>query len=300
MTLVRQVRLTLGRDVDLETFLAAPTLDGLTAAARAARHTGDAPPVIRLAAGDPALPPVIFVHDAWGDLDVYWPAAQLLTGAGPVQGVRTDLHRADGSRRSIPELAEIEAEEIQRAVPAGPVRLIGHSFGGLMAYEIAGRLADAGREVDFVGLLDSLPPRAVMTPLERAVSLQAVRLAAVLPGLRAQPLGTVLHGHFRPTALPEDGRTFRESGAVYGDHVLRRYDGPVTYFRARRRIPAAQNMLRAWRRVAPRLGVVDIPGAHHDLLGEANVAGTAAAISRALARASCSSSTEPADTRRGT
>jgi acetoacetyl-CoA synthetase len=49
----------------------------------------------------------------------------------------------------------------------------------------------------------------------------------------------------------------------------------VTYFRAQRRLGGAQNLLRAWRRLCPDLTVVDVPGCHHDVLGQENVAETA-------------------------
>jgi thioesterase domain-containing protein len=51
--------------------------------------------------------------------------------------------------------------EIIRIVqPRGPYILIGHSFGGLVALEIARVLTDAGETVDFVGLLDTYLPRS--------------------------------------------------------------------------------------------------------------------------------------------
>ena len=39
--------------------------------------------------------------------------------------------------------------------PAGPYRLAGWSFGGILAYEIASQLIGADEEVDFLGALDT-------------------------------------------------------------------------------------------------------------------------------------------------
>ena len=164
MTLLRQVRVLLGRDIQLEAFLADPTLPGLTAAARCAPRADDAPPLVLLAPGDPTLPPLFCVHDAWGDIDVYWPLAQLLTDTGPVHGLRTDLHRPDGTRRPIAELAADHAAELERAAPVGELRLAGHSFGGLVALETARLLTERGRTVDFLGLIDVLPPAPCCAP----------------------------------------------------------------------------------------------------------------------------------------
>ena len=51
--------------------------------------------------------------------------------------------------------------EIIRIIqPRGPYILLGHSFGGLVALEIARVLTDAGESVDFVGLLDTYLPRS--------------------------------------------------------------------------------------------------------------------------------------------
>jgi acetoacetyl-CoA synthetase len=284
MTLVRQVRQLLGRDVGLEKFLADPTLPGLIAAASAASRAGDAPHLVRLAAGDPGLPPLFFVHDAWGDIDVYWPLAQLLTHTGPRYGLRTGLTASDGSRRPIGELAADHVAEIARAVPAGPVRLAGHSFGGLVAYETARQLTAAGRTVDFLGLVDVLPPGAMLTPSERLTHELVDRVSLLFPSMRNVSLRDLLTERLRPSAAAADRQLFVQTTEIANDHAPSLYYGPVTYFRARRSLPG-HHVLTAWRRRAPRLTVIDVPGAHHDVLGQEHVAEVARKWSRALAGA---------------
>jgi acetoacetyl-CoA synthetase len=283
MTLVRQVRVTLGRDVAMEDFLADPTLRGLTAATRRAARADDAAPVVRLADGDPAAPPLFFVHDAWGDVDVYWPLAQLLTDTGPVHGLRVPLENPDGSPRSVVELAAAGTAELQRTAPTGTLRLAGYSFGGLVAYEMARQLTAAGREVDFLGLFDVLPPAAGLRLADRAVAAVINRVVLLNPTMRDERLRDLLAARFRPTVLPPDGRLFVRSNRIYNAYRPGPYAGPVTYFRARRRVPVVQHLMHVWRALAPRLTVAEIPGAHHDLLGQANVAEAARACSAALA-----------------
>ena len=283
MTLVRQVRVVLGRDVSLEAFLADPTLPGLISAARRAARADDAPAVVQLAAGDPDLPPLFLVHDAWGDIDVYWPLAQLLTGTGPVNGLRTDLHRPDGSRRSVVELAADHAAAIRETASEGAVRLAGHSFGGLVALETARLLTAAGRSVNLVALVDVLPPAAVLRPLELAGRELADRLSLLFPSMRNVRLRDMLAERLRPQEAHPDRQLFVQSSRIANDHTPRRYDGPVTYFRARTRIPVLHHAMRAWRRILPDLTVVDVPGAHHDVLGQAHVIAVAQAWSQVLA-----------------
>ncbi|GAB1690923.1 acetoacetate--CoA ligase [Krasilnikovia sp. M28-CT-15] len=284
MTLVRQVRQVLGRDVGLEKFMADPTLPGLIAAATAAPQADDAPHVVRLAAGDPALPPLFFVHDAWGDIDVYWPLAQLLTGTGPLFGLRADLQAPDGTRRLIGDLAADHVAEIARVTPAGPVRVAGHSFGGLVAYETARQLTAAGRTVDFLGLVDVLPPAAMLTSPERLVHEMVDRVSLLFPSMRNVTLREMVTERLRPSSAAADRQIFVQTTTVANEHAPGPYAGPVAYFRARRRLPG-HHVLTAWRRNAPRLTVIDVPGAHHDVLGQQHVVEAARRWSRALAEA---------------
>jgi thioesterase domain-containing protein len=48
--------------------------------------------------------------------------------------------------------------QVLQAAPQGPIRLVGHSFGGWIAFELALRLRAQGRVLASVDLLDSLPP----------------------------------------------------------------------------------------------------------------------------------------------
>jgi thioesterase domain-containing protein len=56
---------------------------------------------------------------------------------------------------SIDELATDYADRIAGIAPTGPIRLLGWSFGGSAAFLIARELHNRGREVSFVGMLDT-------------------------------------------------------------------------------------------------------------------------------------------------
>ena len=57
-------------------------------------------------------------------------------------------------------LARFCADEIEQIWPAGPVRLLGYSFGGALAYRIAAELIDRGRVIGFLGMLDTNMPES--------------------------------------------------------------------------------------------------------------------------------------------
>jgi acetoacetyl-CoA synthetase len=274
----------------MEAFLGDPTLAGLDAAVRGASGIEDASDVVSLAPGRPDLPPLFFFLDAWGDVDLYCPLALLLTDTGPVCGVRPGLDRPDGGARTIAEIAEAAADAVQRAAPDGTLRLGGFSFGGLVAFEAARLLRAAGREVDLLVMLDVLPPAGGLRPAERGLYAVANRAALLAPTMREETLGELLRARFRPGTLDPDGRLFLRSNGVYHRHQPGEYAGAVAYFRARRRIPVVQHLMHTWRRVAPDLRLIDVPGAHHEVLGQVYVAELARALSRELAGAGDGSS----------
>lgn len=62
--------------------------------------------------------------------------------------------------------------QIMRVVrPHGPYNLIGHSFGGLIALEVARQLVEAGEAVELVTLLDTYFPRSNNPPPEQSFGL---------------------------------------------------------------------------------------------------------------------------------
>jgi hypothetical protein len=57
------------------------------------------------------------------------------------------------------------ADLIRHVCPAGPYRLGGWSFGGVLAFEVARQLVAEGSAVEFVGMLDANPLRDPITGL---------------------------------------------------------------------------------------------------------------------------------------
>ncbi|KAM3073545.1 hypothetical protein ACMFMG_004561 [Clarireedia jacksonii] len=66
---------------------------------------------------------------------------------------------------SIPELARVYLAEIQRRQPHGPYSLLGYSTGGVVAYEAARQLLEAGEAVERIYLVESPCPLGVQPTL---------------------------------------------------------------------------------------------------------------------------------------
>lgn len=67
----------------------------------------------------------------------------------------------DGRARppeSVEETALANIAAIMEIQPHGPYRLLGHSYGGVVAYEMALRLLERGEDVEYLALLDAVTP----------------------------------------------------------------------------------------------------------------------------------------------
>jgi amino acid adenylation domain-containing protein len=97
-----------------------------------------------------------------------------------------------GRPRTVGEVAEPLLRTIRAAQPAGPYRLIGYSFGGLLAYELARLLDSEGDQVAWLGLLDTLTPAAVRA-LMRKWKSPSVRMARLRESRRSKLIAD--YGH---------------------------------------------------------------------------------------------------------
>ena len=82
-----------------------------------------------------------------------------LGASQPVYGLQPpgmDWHAAGVS--TVPAMAAHYLERVKEIQPSGPYRLLGSSFGGLIAFEMALQLERGGESVEFVGLIDTGPP----------------------------------------------------------------------------------------------------------------------------------------------
>ncbi|MFI6206354.1 thioesterase domain-containing protein, partial [Streptomyces sp. NPDC051041] len=100
-------------------------------------------------------PAVFLVHSGLGFSLPYVGLARYLDRRHPLYGLQSP---AAGGAAPIPDDIRAVAAEyvghIKRLRPHGPYRLLGWSYGGVLAHEIAVQLQQAGDEVDFLANLD--------------------------------------------------------------------------------------------------------------------------------------------------
>lgn len=160
------------------------TAGTISAQARLLRAKGvrDVPAGRKVEEGEPAAPPLavslrqpeqeqaaageaplFLIHPVGGSLSCYGQMVEALTLQAPVYGIRSEgLEPGEETPdESLEALAARYCGQILKVQASGPYRLCGWSLGGVIAYEIARHLKDAGESVSFVGLIDSYLPDEV-------------------------------------------------------------------------------------------------------------------------------------------
>lgn len=99
-------------------------------------------------------PPLFCVHDG-----NFRQMAAVLRGDQAVYGLRWVDFDTARSPLSIDQLAASHLKRIRGIQRHGPYQLIGYSFGGLVAYEMARLLVNTGEAVGLLALVDTLHPR---------------------------------------------------------------------------------------------------------------------------------------------
>ncbi|WP_327341296.1 non-ribosomal peptide synthetase [Streptomyces europaeiscabiei] len=108
--------------------------------------------------------PLFCVHPGGGVAWCYSGLLAHLDADIPVYGLQARaLSRPGAAPADVGEMAADYLRQIREVQPHGPYRLLGWSFGGVVAHEIAVRLQHAGEDVELLGLVDSYPGAANST-----------------------------------------------------------------------------------------------------------------------------------------
>jgi thioesterase domain-containing protein/aryl carrier-like protein len=117
----------------------------------------DRPLFVCLRQGANSRPPLFLIQPIGGTVFSYLPLVEHLPSEQTVYAFRASgIEPGEPVYASVSELGERYLEELLSLQPHGPYFLGGHSSGGVIAYEMAGKLAARGAEVGFVFLADTV------------------------------------------------------------------------------------------------------------------------------------------------
>ena len=264
-------------------------------------------------------PPLFLIHALGGRVIGYNELVKYLSPEQPVYGVEFALADSRPERMRMEYMAAHYIKEIRALQPAGPYHLLGYSFGGLMAFEIAQQLRAAGEVVGFLGMLDtwqtgymkSLDSQLkVRHRLLKQAELRILHARSMFGSLDPEVLKNNLEERVLRVWNDLTGLLLRSAYFAWGAlglavpkclqraqdinwfaiarYSARPYPGTITLFRADQGIGAMDDRYGeelGWSGLAQQgIEVHRIPGSHLDLMREPNVRFLAQEVSVCLAR----------------
>jgi acetoacetyl-CoA synthetase len=317
-SLVAKIRARTGRDLPLESFLYAPTIERLALLMRAGDTVSSSTLVI-LREGTRERP-LFIAHSLSGILLELWALAREMDCHCAVYGIQgRGLREGEVPNTRVEDMAADYIEQIRSVQPRGPYALAGFSMGGLIALEIAQQLSQCGETVELVALVDTQLDEQCLT-FQDWLLHQRCRIVLELREIRArswrQRVGYILvrAGYFadrlRVVAGKAPKRTSVDQQGLRGVFSLsprqrriilalrvamaayrpKTYSGKVTFFHAAIPNPRWPDPLRVWKGVCRELEVVEVPAGHNDLILPPTVRYVANTLDRLLDVRSSSSS----------
>ncbi|NET87243.1 MAG: amino acid adenylation domain-containing protein [Kamptonema sp. SIO1D9] len=169
-----------GVELPLSLLFEAGTVEHLATKVRSTSGSQTWSPLVNLQTQG-SKPPLFCVHPIGGSVFGYEELARQLAPERPFYGLQAPgLAEHQQPYTSIPDLATYYLKAIRSVQPCSPYYLAGHSFGGLVAFEMAQQLFAQGEVVALLAILDTPAPigRKVPEPIDDALWL--VRRAQVL------------------------------------------------------------------------------------------------------------------------
>ncbi|MEM8531146.1 MAG: amino acid adenylation domain-containing protein [Chloroflexota bacterium] len=114
--------------------------------------------------------PFFCVHAHGGGAIAYYELAQHLHPEQPFYGLQAQgLDGHQEPHTNIPDMAAHYIEVMREVQPEGPYLIGGHSFGGLVAFEMANQLQAQGHEIGLLAIIDTTAPVAGNIPNDESL-----------------------------------------------------------------------------------------------------------------------------------
>ena len=303
--MIQSINRALGVQITKLDLEQAPTIAKLTDLVYFQQTQADRSTVVPLRSLHGGCPPLFLIHGVGGNVLGFYSIAKLLESAQPVYGIQAQaLIPGKQAVLRLEEMAAQYIEDMREACPQGPYHLLGFSFGGLVAYEIAQQLHAAGIQVGLVGMLDTRQPTLMREPPMRdpfhrqlAWRLREIFCRIYVRNDRFRYLLRRLRARIRSFnysyalnkgvgRIASAARDVKEINHVAGvNYIVRPYPGKVTLFRAEEDHPMMQPLPLdlGWGAFARGgLAIKTLPGTHGGILYDPGLSLLAAELTQAL------------------
>lgn len=156
--LMAQISRHFGKNLPIATLFSSPTIEQLASCLRSETHSLPWSPLVAIQSGGDKRP-FFFVPGVGGQVMYLYELARHLGSSQPFYGLQA--RGLDGESEPFIQLEEIASyyiEAIQSVQPTGPYLLGGHSFGGVVAFEMAMMLHKQGQHVALLAMIDTFAP----------------------------------------------------------------------------------------------------------------------------------------------
>ena len=193
---------------------------------------------------------------------------------------------------TIEELAKHYIEEIQALQPKGPYFLMGYSFGGLVAYEMAQQLLVKGEQIGFIALFDTYTKWAEKLPMKQRLinifSFPSKSLKIIIKTIQNK-LQNILKS-IKKVMGTYERRPDVPIKSLMQAYTPKIYLGRVLFFKARELFSISRKVeppeVNLQKLVMGSLEIHEIPGNHDSMLKEPHVKILAEKLASHLAKSS--------------
>jgi len=299
--LFAQIERKFGRRLPLAAIFQAPTIEGLARMLRDSDYPVDAGPLVPIQPLG-SRPPLYAI----GSFNVFRLLAKHMGTDQPVLGVALPENLRFRLPYHIDELAAAHVRSILSVQPDRPICIAGFSADGILAYEVARRLLEAGRNVDLLVLLDSPCPAEPLDPLlTRFVRKAKIHIRSIMT-TRLSRAGRILRELSQRAWLRAEVRALRTlnrlgirsvrpapnspMNAILAMAIATRglipkpYHGRALLFRRTEDLTERYSLPDyGWSRVIPGgPEIIDVPGGHLSIVAEPGIAVVAEKLSAVI------------------
>jgi len=287
--LFAQIHNRFGKHLPLATLFSSPTIEHLANVLRES-EAGAAWSSLVSIQPHGSKPPLLCIHAAGANVLIYRPMSRHLGDDQPVYALQAQgLDGCQKPLRCVEEMATKYVKEIRAFQPDGPYYLLGASFGGLVAYEMAQQLIAEGQKVAFLGMLNTNCPVYSLTKRlgchwghlkERGLSIYSANLmGSVKRRLQLETSGEEISNsevQSLVTAQADDALMQTVAAILEAEQSYeprnKRYPGKVTLFWANDAPRDFEDNRLAWRKLAAGgCEIHFVPGTHTKMREEPHV-----------------------------
>ena len=290
----------------LATFLTAPTIAEFADVLRQGQGSSTWSSLVPISPTG-SKPPLFCIHPVGGNVLEYYPLSAHLDPEQPIYGLQSI--GLDGQQAPLTQIEAMAAgyiRSIQTIQPDGPYFLVGYSFGGLVAFEIAAQLKSQGYQIDLLAFIDNQSPNlsgarpSLFTTV--GIHLRNLQQLGITDGTKYITDRIKRWTIYRNTenlekqfllnnwseSLPPEYLQVLEANFQAGqDYESKFYPGKITLFRSSiQPVDQALHPDLGWGELAEDVEVYDLPGHHSNLLKEPQIQVLAQKLKLCLARSS--------------